>query len=114
MQSSDPELMQYRRPPRAGGPSGNTWPRWLSPWVERTSVLIIPCAVSRNSRTWADSIGLVKLGQPQWASNLSDEANRDRTSVVKGKSVSVRVDLGGRRNLKKQSNEENLIENHRT
>src|SRR3546814_13339925 len=31
-----------------------------------------------------------------------ETAQQDRTSVVKGKSVSVRVDLGGRRIIKKQ------------
>ena len=35
----------------------------------------MPWLVSRNSLTWAGSIGLVKLGQPQPDSNLSDEAN---------------------------------------
>jgi hypothetical protein len=30
---------------------------------------------SRNSLTFADTIGLVKLGQPQPESNLSAEAN---------------------------------------
>src|SRR3546814_20140330 len=32
------------------------------------------------------------------------EAKRDRKSVVSGKSVSVRVDLGGRRIIKKKTN----------
>src|SRR3546814_17644363 len=32
---------------------------------------------------------------------------RDRKSVVSGKSVSVRVDLGGRRIIKKKNNESN-------
>src|SRR3546814_20616906 len=34
-----------------------------------------------------------------------DDARRDRKSVVEGKSVSVRVDLGGRRSIKKKTNE---------
>ena len=42
---------------------------------ERTSVRVIPCALSRNSLTLADSIGLVKLGQPTQL-YLSDEANK--------------------------------------
>src|SRR3546814_11931204 len=34
------------------------------------------------------------------ARSLHPEGQRDRKSVVKGKSVSVRVDLGGRRSIK--------------
>src|SRR3546814_16358525 len=34
----------------------------------------------------------------------------DRKSVVKGKSVSVRVDIGGRRNIQKTSANKNLID----
>src|SRR3546814_12459647 len=33
----------------------------------------------------------------------------DRKSVVEGKSVSVRVDLGGRRNIKKKINNNNIM-----
>src|SRR3546814_8388922 len=69
------ELMQKRSPPRSCGPSGNTWPRWLSPCAERTSVRTMPCELSCNSFTLAGTIGLVKLGQPQPDSNLSEEAN---------------------------------------
>src|SRR3546814_14614708 len=36
-----------------------------------------------------------------WASNLTEPA--DRKSVVSGKSVSVRVDLGGRQRIKKKN-----------
>src|SRR3546814_11156812 len=32
-----------------------------------------------------------------------DQSQRDRKSVVSGKSVTVRVDLGGRRNIKKKN-----------
>ena len=55
---------------------GKTWPRWLSPWVDLTSVLFIPWEVSRNSFMFAETIGLVKLGHPQPDSNLSDDAKR--------------------------------------
>jgi hypothetical protein len=48
----------------------------LSPWVDLTSVLIIPWEVSRNSLMFAETIGLVKLGHPQPDSNLSDDAKR--------------------------------------
>src|SRR3546814_20776763 len=34
----------------------------------------------------------------------------DRKSVVSGKSVSVRVDLGGRRLIKKQKNEKQIVQ----
>src|SRR3546814_16019908 len=49
--------------------------RWLSPCAERTSVRTMPCELSCNSFTLAGTIGLVKLGQPQPDSNLSEEAN---------------------------------------
>ena len=57
------------------GPSLKTCPRWLSPPAERTSTRVIPCETSRNSAIFSGSIGLVKLGQPQPDSNLSDDAN---------------------------------------
>src|SRR3546814_14959112 len=40
-------------------------------------------------------------GWPRWQGSLFDP-DRDRKSVVEGKSVSVRVDLGGRRIIKKK------------
>src|ERR1043166_10341373 len=72
---SEAELMQYRSPPRSRGPSSKTCPRWLSPNLDRTSVRIMPCDISRNSRTFVWLIGLVKLGQPQPDSYLSEDAN---------------------------------------
>src|SRR3546814_20914179 len=44
--------------------------------------------------TWNNSIS--------WASSAQDEVLQDRKSVVEGKSVSVRLDLGGRRFIKKK------------
>src|SRR3546814_21086368 len=49
----------------------------------------------------------------------SQPASRDRKSVVSGKSVSVRVDLGGRRIIKKKIKEkkhqrDNIIKPHKT
>src|SRR3546814_19721868 len=38
------------------------------------------------------------------SSGFMNARNRDRKSVVEGKSVSVRVDLGGRRIIKKKKN----------
>jgi hypothetical protein len=32
------EFMQYLNPPLSRDPAGKTWPRWLSPCLERTSV----------------------------------------------------------------------------
>ena len=75
MNRSAAELMQYRSPPSARGPSLNTWPRWLSPCAERTSVRSIRWLKSRFSMTLSASIGLVKLGQPLPLSNLLTEAN---------------------------------------
>src|SRR3546814_11258352 len=43
--------------------------------------------------------GIDEIGATQ-----SEFAGRDRKSVVEGKSVSVRVDLGGRRIIKKKKN----------
>src|SRR5689334_15677269 len=76
MKRSAAEFMQYRRPPLSRGPSGNTWPRWLSPCLERTSVRAMPCVRSTCSTMLAASMGRVKLGQPVPLSNLSKEANR--------------------------------------
>src|SRR3546814_20289841 len=47
-----------------------------------------------------------RRGQSAWrrsirANSSGRSAPKDRTSVVEGKSVTVRVDLGGRRNIKK-------------
>src|SRR3546814_19241117 len=38
---------------------------------------------------------------------MGELVDRDRKSVVEGKSVSVRVDLGGRRTIKKKINKKN-------
>jgi hypothetical protein len=56
------------------GPSGKTWPRWLSPCLERTSVRAMPCELSTFSTTFAASRGRVKLGHPVPLSNLSKDA----------------------------------------
>jgi hypothetical protein len=61
--------------PASLGPSWNTWPRWLSPWAERTSVRTIRWLKSRCSTTLPGSIGTVKLGHPVPLSNLVIEAN---------------------------------------
>src|SRR3546814_21111418 len=46
---------------------------------------------------------------PAHHQGAGDEHQQDRKSVVSGKSVSVRVDLGGRRILKKKNNSTNKL-----
>jgi hypothetical protein len=68
--------MQYLRPPASRGPSADTCPRWLSPWLDRTSVLAAPRLSSACSSIFSFSTGFVKLGHPQSLPNLSsDEKN---------------------------------------
>src|SRR3546814_19991882 len=47
-------------------------------------------------------LGHQRVQQRAIARQLLDEAQQDRKSVVQGKSVSGRVELGGRRNIKKK------------
>src|SRR3546814_15299915 len=53
-------------------------------------------------------VGFIELGVPLWISLILTIAVMvllaDRKSVVLGKSVSVRVDIGGRRLIKKKTN----------
>src|SRR3546814_12141687 len=49
----------------------------------------------------------VVVSLPQAAGPLHRDGARDRKSVVQGKSVSVRVDLGGRRIIKKTKKHKN-------
>jgi hypothetical protein len=74
MNLKEAEFMQYLNPPLSRGPSGKTWPRWLSPCLERTSVRVMPCELSTFSTTFAASRGRVKLGHPVPLSNLSKDA----------------------------------------
>src|SRR3546814_20536706 len=67
--------------------------------------LIFPCwrpwqGGSRSRRSWR--LPNLQIHQSRWARRWSGTAGCDRKSVGKGKSVSVRVDLGGRRFIKKQ------------
>src|SRR3546814_19046973 len=43
----------------------------------------------------------LRLSGRDWTPNVDDDKSGDRKSVVSGKRVSVRVDLGGRRSIKK-------------
>src|SRR3546814_9739622 len=68
-----------------------------------------PAASSPSSWTARTRLRPPKRSRPWWptASMRNERAggwrSRDRKSVAEGKSVSVRVDLGGRRHLKRKS-----------
>ena len=66
-------FMQYLSPPLSLGPSSNTCPKCESDIAVLTSVRTMPCDRSDFSAIRLASIGFVKLGQPQPASNLSYE-----------------------------------------
>src|SRR3546814_19494133 len=53
--------------------------------------------MGNTSSGWGDSSGI-----PRSDESKKENENEDRKSVVSGKSVSVRVDLGGRRIMKKK------------
>src|SRR3546814_17667578 len=55
-----------------------------------------------NSGAGTSPISLVKISRSWRAAWKTLSTDRDRTSVVEGKSVSVRVALGGRRIIKKK------------
>src|SRR3954462_2747268 len=55
MNLNEAEFMQYLNPPLSKAPSGKTWPRWLSPRLERTSVSVYACELSPFLRTLAAS-----------------------------------------------------------
>src|SRR3546814_14153883 len=61
---------------------------------------------ARRDRAFGRVFRQEKQGVSFWdkpAAHLADPRARDRKSVVSGKSVSVRVDLGGRRHIKKKT-----------
>src|SRR3546814_14025356 len=63
----------------------------------------------RESRYWRDERAISTDVPEDWSQRpallraLEITARRDRKSVVEGKSVSVRLDLGGRRLIKKKN-----------
>src|SRR3546814_19496622 len=72
--------------------------------------------IVQASRQFSDYAALQQAGQwrqlppiryADWPVGIMGLGAIDRKSVVKGKSVSVRVDLGGRRIIKKQTIEQN-------
>src|SRR3546814_15826103 len=75
--------------------------------VSALSVTISPPLASTLSQTSAAGL-LKRIAKPQadgpccLAKSAANESGSDRKSVVSGKSVSVRVDLGGRRFIKKK------------
>src|SRR3546814_14301705 len=46
--------------------------------------------------------GRIGIGHTRWATHGAPNETKERKSVVSGKSVSVRVDRGGRRSIKKK------------
>src|SRR3546814_19063692 len=60
-------------------------------------------SISRRSRPASRAPGLPVIMQSSAPPCRSSARNSDRKSVVQGKSVSVRVDLGGRRIIKKKT-----------
>src|SRR3546814_20759644 len=66
----------------------------LGEWLARPAAEVI-----------AEGLSVVIAGPPNAGnSTLLNALAKDRKSVVKGKSVSVRVDIGGRRYIKKKKN----------
>src|SRR3546814_19289563 len=64
---------------------------------------------ARSSRTWStapENHAGYTIGTCVMSPQLRTAATRDRKRVVQGKSVSVRVDLGGRRILKQKNKPE--------
>src|SRR3546814_11052330 len=64
----------------------------------RAGGLTTPVLILTARGSWAERIDGLKAGADDY---LTKPFHPDRKSVVWGKSVSVRVDLGGRRNIKK-------------
>src|SRR3546814_20631077 len=60
-----------------------------------------PAAMTEKSQALAQAA--MKLGQA-----IYEKAQQDRKSVVSGKSVYVRVDIGGRRSIQKKTNYTNI------
>src|SRR3546814_16570288 len=78
---------------RSSSPCGSVRAEFRSPWKAKNRL-------RAGSSAWCD-----KAGQRQRERGCAPSASqdRDRTSVGEGKSVSVRVHLGGRRIIQKKS-----------
>src|SRR3546814_11242861 len=59
-------------------------------------------ALSRSPTPWRSTTSRTMSPTWKWQHSRRVSRRADRKSVVKGKSVSVRVDLGGRRVIKKK------------
>src|SRR3546814_16979421 len=58
---------------------------------------------------WKSSLRRYRMVLPLSRARFSPLRDRDRKSVVKGKSVSVRVDIGGRRIIQKKTKSKEVI-----
>src|SRR3546814_11151859 len=92
--------------PRPGLPLGPA-PMTDGPTV--TLAADFPAITLDDVRAAADRINGAVVRTPTLKSQTLSEMVGDRKSVVEGKSVSVRGDLGGRRIIKKKNNTQNSI-----
>src|SRR3546814_17985868 len=77
----------------------------LAVLVAPFAAMIVQMAISRTREYGADRAGGEISGNPRvLASAFRKIAGGDRKSVGEGKSVSVRVNIGGRRIIKKKKN----------
>src|SRR3546814_15822820 len=77
----------------------------LSPAMatERAPLVLAAASLQESLTAAADAWAAKGHARPVLSFAGSSALARDRKSVVSGKSVSVRVDLGGRRSLKKKN-----------
>src|SRR3546814_17554793 len=68
--------------------------------------------ISRAGRAWPWPPWPLRRPCPFPAFSPGSAPGPDRKSVVSGKSVSVRVDLGGRRLIKKKKKRDDILRNH--
>src|SRR3546814_15543210 len=71
-------------------------------FVEVHAAPIDPVAAGAGKRIGNRKPAVVRAGKPAKGALGVGKPDRDRKSVVRGKRVSVRVDLGGRRSIKKK------------
>ena len=77
----DAEFIQYLNL-EGSGPSSKTCPKCESPYLLRTSILLIPYELSSFLTMYFGSIGFVKLGHPVPDSNLSVELNKGSPETI--------------------------------
>src|SRR3546814_12429663 len=81
----------------------------------RVSSLLNSPALSLPSATMMAPVSVARSTMNRglkrsWVYHSASASSRDRKSVVEGKSVAVRVDLGGRRIIKKKNTDKTRIE----